>query len=42
MLLLATEERFSMDNAAHLAAADAIQATLAPIQEMVPSTDLGR
>jgi hypothetical protein len=42
MLLLATEERFSMDNAAHLAAADAIQAALAPIQEMVPSTDLGR
>jgi hypothetical protein len=42
MLLLATEERFSMDNAAHLAAADAIQAALAPIQEMVPSTERGR
>jgi hypothetical protein len=42
MLLLATEERFSMDNAAHLAAADAIQAALAPIQDMVPSTERGR
>lgn len=36
MLLLATLERFSMDNPAHLAAADAIQAALAPIQDMVP------
>lgn len=36
MLLLATLERFSMDNAEHLAAADAIQAALAPIQDMVP------
>lgn len=37
MLLLATEERFSMDNPVHLAAADAIQTALAPIQDMVPS-----
>ena len=36
MLLLATEERFSMDTPAHLAAADQVQAALAPIQDMVP------
>ncbi len=36
MLLLATEERFDMDNPAHLAAADAIQAALEPLQELVP------
>jgi hypothetical protein len=36
MLLLATKERFSMDNPAHLAAADAIQAALAPLQAMLP------
>ncbi|MGH7059515.1 MAG: Imm52 family immunity protein [Stellaceae bacterium] len=36
LLLLATEERFRMDNPAHLAAADAIQAALTPIQDMVP------
>jgi hypothetical protein len=36
MLLLATLERFSMDNPQHLAAADAIQAALEPIQAMVP------
>jgi hypothetical protein len=35
LLLLATEERFSMDNPGHLAVADAIQAALAPIQDMV-------
>ncbi len=37
MLVLATEERFSMDNPGHLDAADAIQAALAPIQDMLPS-----
>jgi hypothetical protein len=31
MVLLATKERFSMDNPAHVAAADAIQAALAPL-----------
>lgn len=36
LLLLATTERFSMDNPAHLAIADAIQAALDPIQDMVP------
>jgi hypothetical protein len=36
MLLLATEERFSMDNPKHLAVADAIQAALEPLQTMVP------
>jgi hypothetical protein len=35
LLLLATEERFSMDNPEHLAVADAIQAALAPVQEMI-------
>lgn len=35
LLLLATEERFSMDNPAHLAVADAIQAALDPLQEML-------
>ncbi|HEY1361001.1 MAG TPA: Imm52 family immunity protein [Xanthobacteraceae bacterium] len=35
LLLLATEERFSMDNPEHLAVADAIQVALAPIQDMV-------
>lgn len=39
LLLLATLERFSMDNPAHLAVADAIQSALDPIQAMVP---LGR
>ena len=38
MLLLATEEPFDMDNAAHLAAADAVQKALAPLQEMIPPT----
>lgn len=33
LLLLATKERFSMDNPAHLAVADAIQAALDPLQE---------
>lgn len=37
LLLLATEERFEMDNPAHLAAADAIQQALAPLQSLVPS-----
>ena len=36
LLLLATEERFSIDNPAHLAAADAIQASLAPLQALLP------
>jgi hypothetical protein len=36
LLLLATEERFSMDNPAHLAVADAIQAALDPLQQTVP------
>ena len=36
MLLLATEEQFSMDNPKHLAVADAIQAALEPLQTMVP------
>jgi hypothetical protein len=36
LLLLATLERFSMDNPKHLAVADAIQAALEPIQDMVP------
>jgi hypothetical protein len=35
LLLLATEERFSMDNPAHLAVADAIQAALDPLQGML-------
>lgn len=39
MLLLATEERFSMDNPAHLAVADAIQRALEPLQDMVAPTD---
>jgi hypothetical protein len=38
MLLLATEEQFDMENPAHLAAADAIQAVLSPLQEMIPPT----
>lgn len=37
LLLLATEERFSMDNPAHLAVADAIQAALGPLQELLSS-----
>jgi Immunity protein 52 len=37
LLLLATKERFSMDNPAHLAVADAIQAALAPLHAMFPS-----
>jgi hypothetical protein len=36
LLLLATEERFSMDDPAHLAAADAIQAALDPVQQQAP------
>jgi hypothetical protein len=36
LLLLATAERFSIDNPAHLAAADAIQAALAPLQALLP------
>ncbi|MBV9552217.1 MAG: immunity 52 family protein [Alphaproteobacteria bacterium] len=36
MLLLATEEQFSMDSPAHLAVADAIQKALDPLQDMVP------
>jgi hypothetical protein len=36
LLLLATEERFSMDNPDHVAVADAIQAALAPLQDLVP------
>lgn len=36
MLLLATEEQFSMDNPKHLAAADAVQKALDPLQEMAP------
>ena len=35
LLLLATLQRFSMDNPEHLAVADAIQAAFAPIQDMV-------
>jgi hypothetical protein len=35
LLLLATEERFSMDNPAHLAVADAIQDALDPVQGML-------
>jgi immunity protein 52 of polymorphic toxin system len=35
LLLLATEEPFSVDNPTHLAVADAIQAALEPLQEMV-------
>jgi hypothetical protein len=38
LLLLATEEPFSMDNSEHLAAADAIQAALGPLQELIPPT----
>jgi immunity protein 52 of polymorphic toxin system len=41
LLLLATEERFSMDNPAHLAAADAIQKSLDPLQEMVAPDHYG-
>jgi hypothetical protein len=36
MLLLATEEQFSMDNPSHLAAAAAVQKALEPLQELVP------
>ena len=36
LLLLATEERFSMDNPTHLAGADAIQAALDPLQAIFP------
>ena len=36
LLLLATEERFSMDNPTHLAGADAIQAALDPLQATFP------
>ncbi|MBV9861865.1 MAG: immunity 52 family protein [Alphaproteobacteria bacterium] len=36
LLLLATEDRFSMDNPAHLAVADAIQTALAPLQAIIP------
>lgn len=35
LLLLATDEQFSMDNPVHLAAADAIQAALAPLQGLL-------
>lgn len=38
LLLLATEERFDMDNPAHLAAAAAVQKALEPLQEMIPPT----
>jgi hypothetical protein len=38
MLLLATEEQFDMHNPQHLAAAEAIQAALEPLQEMIPLT----
>jgi hypothetical protein len=34
LLLLATKERFSMDNPAHLAVADAVQAALEPLQKI--------
>ena len=36
MLLLATEQQFDMENPAHLAAADAIQIALEPLQSMIP------
>jgi hypothetical protein len=38
MLLLATEERFDMENPAHLAVAAAVQAALDPLQEMIAPT----
>jgi hypothetical protein len=38
MLLFATEEQFDIENPAHLAAADAVQAALSPLQEMIPPT----
>jgi hypothetical protein len=38
MLLLATEEQFDMENSAHLAAADAVQTALGPLQGMIPPT----
>lgn len=38
ILLLATEQQFDMENPAHLAAADAVQKALAPLQEMIPQT----
>jgi hypothetical protein len=38
MLLLATEEQFDMENPQHLAATEAIQAALEPLQEMIPLT----
>jgi hypothetical protein len=41
MLLLATEERFDMDNPAHLRVAGAVQEALTPLQEMIPSTPQG-
>jgi hypothetical protein len=37
-LLVATEERFDMENPAHLAAAGAVQTALGPLQEMIPFT----
>jgi len=37
LLLLATEEQFSMDNPAHLAVADAIQAALTPLETLLPA-----
>jgi hypothetical protein len=36
LLMLATKEPPSLDNPAHLAAIDAIQAALAPLQELTP------
>jgi hypothetical protein len=38
LLLLATEERFDMENPAHLAAVAAVQTALGPLQEMIPPT----
>jgi len=38
VLLLATEEQFDMENPAHLAAANAVQTALGPLQEMIPLT----
>ena len=37
LMIYATRETFDLDNPAHVAAADAIQAALAPIQGMVQS-----
>jgi hypothetical protein len=37
VMIYATRETFDLDNPAHVAAADAIQAALAPIQGMVQS-----